>query len=58
MISQKFRKKFTYEPDTVFRALVDTGAWGSATCHRELIAYIDGVPKFPHRDPILDTCST
>ena len=37
MISRGFCKKFTYEPNTVFRALVDTGAWGSATCHKELI---------------------
>ena len=27
MISPGFRKKFTYEPNTVFCALVDTGAW-------------------------------
>ena len=32
MISPGFRKKFTYEPNTVFCALVDTGSWGSVTC--------------------------
>ena len=37
MISRGFCKKFTYEPNTVFFALVDTGAWGSTTCHKELI---------------------
>ena len=37
MISRGFCKKLTYEPNTVFRALLDTGAWSSATCHKELI---------------------
>ena len=48
MISRGFRKKFTYEPNTVFRALVDTGAWGSATCHKELIMdYTKYTSSFP-----------
>ena len=48
MISRKFWEKFKYEPKTVFRALVDTGVWGSATCHKELIAnYRKYSAKFP-----------
>ena len=31
VISNDICKKFTYQPDTVFRALVDTGDWGYAT---------------------------
>ena len=34
MISHGFCKKFTYEPNTVFRTLVDNGTWGSATCDK------------------------
>mmetsp|Transcript_52131 Transcript_52131/g.58249 ORF Transcript_52131/g.58249 Transcript_52131/m.58249 type:complete len:108 (-) Transcript_52131:402-725(-) len=37
MIYCKFRTKYNYKPNTVFHALVDTGAWGSTTCHKELI---------------------
>ena len=48
MISHGFCKKFTYEPNTVFRALVITGAWGSATCHKELIMdYTKYTSSFP-----------
>ena len=36
-ISHGFCKDFDYQPDTVFRALLNTGAWGSVTCHKELI---------------------
>ena len=37
MISLGFCKKCTYELNTVFCVLVDTGVWGSATFHKELI---------------------
>lgn len=48
MISPGFCKKFTYESNTVFCALVDTGAWGSATCHKELIMdYTKHTSSFP-----------
>ena len=43
-----FAKKFIYEPNTVFCALVDTGNWGSATCHKELIMdYTKYISSFP-----------
>ena len=48
MLSPKFRKKFPYKPDEVFCALIDTGVWGSATCHKELIhAYKKYTKSFP-----------
>ena len=53
MISHGFRKKFTYEPNTVFHALVDTGAWVSATCHKELIMdYTKYTSSFPCPVPL------
>ena len=46
-ISHRFCKNITYDPIIVFRALVDTGPWGSATCHKELImTYIKYTSSF------------
>ena len=48
MISFGFCKKFTYEPNIVFCALVGTGAWGSATFHKEFIMdYIKYTSSLP-----------
>ena len=47
-ISHNFRKNFDYQPNTIFRALLDTGAWGSATCHKEIIHdYTKYSARFP-----------
>ena len=37
MISHQFWKEYLYKPNEVFRALIDSGAWVSTTCHKELI---------------------